>query len=65
VIALDLLLALTWGLCFVALCGVVAFAIEWWQMRRPMRVPPPPLSNDQRIRLYEINERATKGLRNG
>jgi hypothetical protein len=63
VIALDLLLVLTWALCIVAVCGVVAFAVEWWQMRRPLRVPPPPLSNDQRIRQYEINERAQKGLR--
>jgi hypothetical protein len=65
VIALQLLLVLTWFLAAAAVCGLIALVIDWWQMRRPLRVPPPPLSNDQRVRAYQENERAYRGLRNG
>lgn len=62
-VAIALLQILVAFLAFAAIGCAVEVAINWWHMRRPMRVPPPPLSNDERVRLYQINERATKGLR--
>ena len=64
-IAFQLLQILVAFLVLVSALGVVVVLIEWWQMRRPLRVPPPPLSNDERVRRYQENARAYGGLRNG
>lgn len=63
-IALDLLRVFVGVLLLFAALGVGVAAVEWCQRRTTYRhLPPPPLSNDDRIRAYQINERAHRALR--
>lgn len=62
-IAITLLQILVAFLVLASIAGGVVVALELWQMRRAKRLPPPPLSNDDRIRLYQQNERAYRWLR--
>lgn len=71
-VAIQLLQIMVWALFGASVMGAVAIAWEWWRDRwiRRSRIPRqyrglprPPLSNDQRIREYERNQRAYGGFR--
>ena len=62
-IAIALLKVFVAFLGFAALAGAVEVLANWLQKRQPIRVPDPPLSNDQRIRRYQVNGGAYKLLR--
>lgn len=65
-IALQLLMIVSWALLAVSLLACIVVAIEWWQMRRQFRrLPAPPRTAREMCDEYQRNERAWKGLRNG
>ena len=63
-VVIDLLAAFGYVAAFIGLAALITAVGEWWQNRNQFRrLPPPPLSNDERIRRYQINSGAYKVLR--